>query len=543
MDAAKSEKLISMVQELSKARTLDEIMRIVRTGTRQLTGADGATLVLKDGEYCFYADEDAIGPLWKGQRFPLKSCISGWAMLNKQPAVIPDIYVDHRIPHEAYRPTFVKSLAMVPVRTADPVAAIGNYWAHNHTPSSEELRLIQALADTTAVAIENVQLYASLEKRIEELRLADQTKDELLMIVSHELRTPLNAIQGWSQLLISGRLKEQEVQRAVGIIERNARAQGRIIDDLLDTSRIVLGRLHLMKQNLDLTPLIVAAAESARMQAEEKKIKVSLSYTGDASINGDPERLQQIINNLLANAIKFTPEGGQIDISLERLGPQLRLTVKDNGEGIQPELLSSLFNRFRQVDSSTTRRYGGLGLGLAIVKHLVEAHQGHVSVHSPGIGHGSSFVVTLPALSRRSENANDRVRSPEPATKSLDRLKVLVVDDEADARSLAELVLVSEGATVMTAADAETALNALPTFGPDVLLCDLSMPKEDGFTLMKKIRSGSFQNYTDLPSIALTAFADNNHRAEAFAAGFQAFIGKPFQVDNLVQVIKSLRAG
>lgn len=399
MSPVACEKLIGVIQELSKVRKLEDIISIIRIAARELISSDGVTFVLRDDNSCFYAEENAIGPLWKGQRFPLESCISGWSMIHRTPVVVPDIYTDPRIPHEAYRPTFVKSLAMVPIREQAPVGAIGSYWARHHVATDEELNIMQALANTTSVAIENVNLYCSMEKQLQELNVANKAKDELLMVVSHELRTPLNAIQGWAQMLLSHELSEQESEQALEIIDRNSKAQGRIIDDLLDTSRIILGRLDLDKKKTNFLEIVKTAVESARLQAQKKNIHLNCTYDmNEAYVYGDHYRLMQVINNLLSNAIKFTPKDGHIEIKVQRSGPNLELIVKDDGDGMDSNFLKTVFSRFRQMDTSTTRKHGGLGLGLAIVKHLVEAHNGHIEAHSEGKGHGCEFHVSLPYL-------------------------------------------------------------------------------------------------------------------------------------------------
>ena len=258
-------RLIETVRELSLARTQDAVMAIVRRCARELTDADGATFVLRDGDLCFYAEEDAISPLWKGQRFPMDMCISGWVMLNREHVVIEDIYADPRIPADAYRPTFVKSLAMVPIRPEAPVGAIGAYWATHHHPSDDRIAALQALADSVSVTMENLQLCAMLEARVRELERSNQVKDQFLSMLSHELRTPLNAIVGWADLLAAGELPAEEFSVGIATIQRNVRLQARITDDLLDTTQIVSGNLKLAFQSLDLTKVLRSAIHSVKV--------------------------------------------------------------------------------------------------------------------------------------------------------------------------------------------------------------------------------------------------------------------------------------
>tara|TARA_B110001454_G_scaffold181094_1_gene174976 strand:+ start:27804 stop:29027 length:1224 start_codon:yes stop_codon:yes gene_type:complete len=391
------ESLVKIVQDLSKVRSVPEIVNIVRKAARSATGADGATFVMKDNGYCFYVDEDAIGPLWKGKRFPLTACISGWAMLNKQAVAIPDIFQDDRIPVEAYRPTFVKSLAMMPVRKSDPIASIGIYWAQKHTATEEELSILQAIADTTSVAIENVQLLSSLEERVNDLELANRAKDEFLMLISHELRTPLNSIMGWSEMLSDRDADPSLVPVGMDAINRNTKTQGQVIDRLLDASQIVLGKFAVHKQEIDLVSLIRAALAEYLPMAQKKNISVVFnSKLNQALINADADRLRQAMGNLIDNAIKFSNDHNRIFLELAQQGPSLIFKVKDFGAGVDKNLQAKLFDRFSQTEAYITRSHGGLGLGLTIAKSIVNSHQGEIQVSSAGIGQGSEFSISLP---------------------------------------------------------------------------------------------------------------------------------------------------
>ena len=389
--------LVQVVQDLSSARTLENIMALVRKAARDIAQADGATFVLRDENLCYYADEDAISPLWKGQRFPMSACISGWSMIHHETVIIEDIYLDSRIPIDAYGPTFVKSLVMTPIRRNDPIGAIGVYWKEQHRPTQEQLDFLQALANTTSVAMENINLYSSLEKRIDELKKANRGKDELLMAVSHELRTPLNAILGWAEVLRDGPLEGPELNQGLDIIERNAQQQLKIVNDLVDSSLIILGRFHLQKEPVNLSRSIEHALHDLDKEIADKKVHVSFSNTlPEAFVLGDEKRLEQIFRNLIDNAIKFSDEEHHVFISLLRQGPNVEAHVVDEGIGIEPEMMSSLFEPFKQADSSTTRRYGGLGLGLSIARFLTEAHKGQIAIERSTVGKGTDFVVKLP---------------------------------------------------------------------------------------------------------------------------------------------------
>jgi two-component system CheB/CheR fusion protein len=389
--------LVQVVQDLSSARTLEQIMTLVRKAARDIAKADGATFVLRDDGFCYYADEDAISPLWKGQRFPMSACISGWSMTHHQAVIIEDIYQDSRIPIDAYAPTFVKSLVMTPIRKSDPIGAIGVYWKEKHRPTQEQLDLLQALGNTASVAMENINLYTSLEKRIDELKNASRGKDEILMTVSHELRTPLNAILGWAEILREGPVDGEELHEGLTTIERNALQQLKIVNDLVDSSLIVLGRFRLQTEPINLSRSIQQVLSELNTKIEEKKVRVKfLNASPDAIVLADEKRLKQIFHNLIDNAIKFSNQERSLTISIHRHGPNVETHVVDEGIGIDPELLPGLFEPFKQGDASITRRYGGLGLGLSIARFLTEAHKGQIAVERSTVGKGTDFVVKLP---------------------------------------------------------------------------------------------------------------------------------------------------
>jgi signal transduction histidine kinase len=396
-------RLLEAVSRLSFCRELPAVMETVRDVARALSGADGVTFVLRDGDECYYADESAIAPLWKGRRFPLESCISGWVMLHGRAAVIEDIYADPRIPADAYRPTFVQSLAMVPVRREAPVAAIGAYWARRHDPAEHEVAALQTLADAAALALENVSLYEALQRTLESERTAreqaeeaSRTKDEFLAVVSHELRTPLTAILGWAKMLAGGRLDEGTTRRAVEVIARNTESQLRLISALIDVSQAMSGKIVLQVGDVDLAHVVRTVLDAMAAAIEAKGIVLNVSVPAEARLRGDAERLQQVVWNLVSNALKFTAAGGRIDVRLECVDAATALTVADSGIGIAPHVLPHVFERFRQADASVTRPYPGLGLGLAIVRHLVELHGGRVVAESAGEGRGATFRVDVP---------------------------------------------------------------------------------------------------------------------------------------------------
>ena len=386
----------------------------------------------------------------------------------------------------------------------------------------------------------------------EDAQQANHLKDEFLATVSHELRTPLNAVLGWARILGSKQLQPDRARHAIAIIERNAAALAHLIEDLLDVSRIVAGTLHLAPQPVDLVAVVRAAVEAVQPLAMAKAVRLALSpdVEAPAAVGGDAGRLQQVIWNLLANAIKFTPAGGRIDVFIERSNNQMEVRVVDTGQGINPAFLPHVFERFRQADGATTRRHTGLGVGLAIVRQLVELHGGTVRAASEGVGRGATFTVRLPiadgeprvdhaaALGERRTAAS--TASPMPRVPRLDDLRILVVDDDADGRALTSLVLTQAGASVTSAASARAALQMLETERPDVLVSDIGLPDDDGYGLIRQIRQDETEHGGFLPAIALTGYARAEDRARILAAGFQAHVPKPVDPGELTAAIATV---
>ena len=393
------------------------------------------------------------------------------------------------------------------------------------------------------------RLETTLEERTalyQEAEEANRMKDEFLATLSHELRTPMNAIVGWTSLMASGGLDPETTARAVASIDRNAKAQVRLIEDILDVSRIVSGKLRLKIQPVDLPSVVEAAVDSVRHAAEAKGVALHVGLDpGQGSIHGDGDRLQQVVWNLLSNAIKFTPRGGRVDVQLARANAHVELQVRDSGQGIKPEFLPHVFERFRQADSSSTRAHGGLGLGLAIVRHLVELHGGTVEARSEGESRGATFIVHLPVRPvPAAEDTGAGVPLPRvAATARVDDLtgvRVLVVEDDAESRSLLESMLARLGAEVEVAASAAEALAAVERRTPDVLLSDIEMPGEDGYSLIRRIRALPSPDGSRLPAAALTAYARTEDRIAALSAGFQFHLAKPVAASELAAVVASL---
>ena len=422
------------------------------------------------------------------------------------------------------------------------------YLTHPIEPQ-ELIATVRALLRIRRAEQERSELFAREQAARQEADRANRLKDEFLATISHELRTPLNAILGWVQLLRAGRLDADGRARALETIERNARAQSELIEDLLDMSRIISGKMNLAVKNVDLGSVIGEAVEAVRLAADAKAIQ--LSAEADLTlgkVKGDPTRLQQVVWNLLANAIKFTPRGGRVMVKATRTNGHAEILVSDNGRGIPPEFLPHVFERFRQAESSTRRAQGGIGLGLAIVRQLVESHGGTVRAESEGIDCGATFIVSLPrdaVISSTVLAESDeppRATPPRPvslARPALNGIKVLVVDDDRDARELTATVLRHASADVWEADSAEAALRALERVQPDVILCDIAMPDRDGFDLIAAIQALP-PPQRDIPMAALTAYAKSEDRNRVLDAGFRAHLAKPLDPADIAAVVAEL---
>ena len=411
-----------------------------------------------------------------------------------------------------------------------------------------EAALKKAMGEAERANRERLQLLESEREARSRAERASRMKDEFLATLSHELRTPLNAVLGWAHILRTGKLQLDELMQGLDTIERNARVQAQIIEDLLDMSRIISGKVRLDVEHIDLPAVLNESIETVRAAAQAKGIHLQAVVDPRAGpISGDADRLQQVFWNLLNNAIKFTPKDGQVRVLLERVKSHIEVSVIDTGEGIAPEFLPYVFDRFQQGDASTTRRHGGLGLGLAIVKQLVELHGGNVHVKSDGIGKGTTFIVHLPLLAVYSEPDTES-RHPQTASRenrplpdvSLTDVHILVVDDEVDARELVKRLLEMAGATVWLAGSASEAIERILVARPDVLVCDIGMPGEDGFSLIRQLRVLEESQESALPAVALTAYARSEDRTKAIRSGFQNHLSKPVEPAELLAIVSSL---
>jgi signal transduction histidine kinase len=394
-------RLVGAVQELSLARSLDQVTGVVRRAARELTGADGATFVLRERDLCHYADEDAIAPLWKGSRFPMSACISGWVMLHREPAVIEDIYEDPRVPWDAYRPTFVRSLAMVPIRRSAPIGAIGNYWADRRLPTSEQVQLLQALADSASCALESVQLYGELERRVaertEQLEAANRELEAFAYSVSHDLRAPLRHVTGFSEVLArhagpslddTGKGYLERIQVAVSRMDR-------LIEDLLAFSRA--GRSEMSPESVDLASLVRQVVADLSEGLETRRLSFTIGEL--PRVMGDRALLRAALVNLLGNALKYTRtrEVAEIEVAARTTPEEVVLSVRDNGVGFESAQAGKLFTAFRRLHTSA--QFEGTGIGLATVRRIVERHGGRAWAEGEP-DRGATFFLALPVTGR-----------------------------------------------------------------------------------------------------------------------------------------------
>jgi signal transduction histidine kinase/ActR/RegA family two-component response regulator len=422
------------------------------------------------------------------------------------------------------------------------------------TPPTTSIQEIRVVADAlVTAAVQREELLRREQDARETAEAAGRAKDQFLAVLSHELRTPLNAVYGWARMLRSGQVRDEAAPRALDVIIRNANAQLQLIDDLLDVSRVITGKMRLDVQPVDLEAVIEAALDAVRPAADAKGVRLQKLLDPRAGpATGDPSRLQQVVWNLLANAVKFTPKGGRVQVHLQRINSHVELVVSDTGEGIAPAILPYVFDRFRQADSSSTRAHTGLGLGLALVKHLVELHGGSVVAHSAGEGQGATFRVTLPVTIAHPPvgvPAPVHPASPlldgRPAGTRLDGLRVLLVDDDRDALDLATAIVADAGGDVRTCRSAREALDVLTEWRPHVLVSDIEMPGEDGYALIRKVRALEPDRGGKTPAVALTAYGRIQDRTLSLTAGYSMHVPKPVDPGELTTVIASLaeRAG
>ena len=552
--AARTSRLHALSAALSEAVTMEAVARAVITHGRIVVGATaGEVLLLVDaGTQLETLHAEADGRHDAGRaRVPVEDGLCATAAVKTgQPVFIRSL--------EDWQQRFWRSAsvaadggyqssATLPLLVEGAPAGVLTFHFTVPVNFDEEYRaLLVSVAQHCAQALDRARLYESTQRARADAERANRIKDEFVSIVSHELRTPLNAILGWTTMLQRGALAPEKSTRALQSVHDNASRQARLIDELLDFSRVTSGRTSLQMEQVDVRELVRGVVESMIPTAVARAVELQLSSVPPVAVRGDIRRLEQVCFNLIDNALKFTPEGGRVAIGVRIVDGQVEIEIKDSGAGMDPEFLPYVFDRFRQADSTTSRTHGGLGLGLSIAKQLVEAHGGRIAAGSDGKGTGSTFTVQLPIAARLPEEVGGPPAAP-PAgpppgedEPRLDGLRVLVVDDEADARDIMAATLEASGARVRLATCAREAFDILEQATVDVLLSDIAMPEEDGFALIRRVRSSGVRGVASIPAGAVTAFTSPEDRAHALAAGFHAHLAKPFEPADLVRTVQRL---
>ena len=571
---------LSIINELGRVVSaeldLHNIVQAVTDAATELTGARFGSFFYnvldeRGASYMLYTLSGVPREAFAHFPMPRATDLFGPTFRGEGTIRIDDVHLDPRYgknsPYygmpEGHLP--VVSYLAIPVVARSGEVVGGLFFGHPEprafTPRHE--MILSGLSAQAAVAMDNARLYETARREREqaetaaqenerlyrETQEANRLKDEFLAMLSHELRTPLTAILGWAHMLRTGQFDEKSVAGAYETIERNARAQAQLIDDLLDVSRVITGKLRLDVRAIDPNAFVESAVEAVRPGAESKGVRVQkIIDTGLSYVSGDPVRLQQVVWNLLSNAVKFTPRGGLVQVRLSRVNSHVEIAVSDTGQGISAEFLPHVFDRFRQADQRITRQHGGLGLGLSIVRHLVELHGGTVKAESEGEGRGSVFTVLLPvapvysgkdAAARVHPAARDTLPAYECPDR-LDDLKILVVDDERDTLEMLKIGLSHCGALVSTASSASEALEAMSSSLPDVIISDIGMPELDGYEFIKRVRALPADGGGRVPAVALTAYARTEDRLQALRSGYQMHVPKPVELAELVAVIASL---
>ncbi|HKQ78043.1 MAG TPA: PAS domain S-box protein [Blastocatellia bacterium] len=549
----KAEKIrrLQLVTDASfSSMSLDDLLREMLRNIRTMLEADSATILLlsDDGQSLVVRAMIGSGDEEIGQDIPVGRGVAGSIAESRAPLVVEDLSAIEVVNPSLRRN--VRSLIGAPLIVEGRLMGV----IHAETIQTrrfteDDVRLLQLAADRIALALEQARLYEGERQARRQAEEANRSKDEFLAVVSHELRSPLNAMLGYAVLLRHGGLDAKKAKEAAEVIERSGKAQAQLIDDLLDTARIISGKLRLDIGPTDLVAVIEDAVQTIHSAANAKGLSLLTDLSPEVGqITGDPIRLQQIVWNLLTNAVKFTPQGGQVQVRLERIDPHICITVSDTGRGIPAEFLPYVFDRFRQADTSSARRYGGLGLGLALVKYLVELHGGTIEAISEGEGRGTTFKILLPvrAIATPVGEAGGGAVTVQGLTQEamLAGVRALVVDDEDDARDLVRMVLSQYGAEVVAASSAAEAYEMItttpPQEQPDVMVTDIGMPDEDGYVLMRRLRAWEREGGLHIPAVALTAYGRVEDRVRALNAGFQMHVTKPVEPAELAAVIASL---
>jgi two-component system CheB/CheR fusion protein len=532
--------LVQAIQDLSRARSVDQIAAIVRVTARQLTGADGATFVLRDGEQCYYMDEDAIGPLWKGKRFPSSACVSGWAMKHRQVAAIEDIYTDDRIPHDAYRPTFVRSLVMVPIRSADPIGAIGNYWASPHRATADEIEALQALADSTAIAMENAYLHASMQRQVEErtreLQLAREeaerasaTKSRFLAAASHNLRQPIQALSTLAAILrrVDDVRQSREQLNAMSLAIGNMQS---MLDTLLDLHRLDAGAVEPTPQDTSLAEMFERLRSEFSCVAGAKSLSLHVAASAPL-VRTDPQLLQEILRNFISNAIKYTKIGG-VTLECQSDTNGVTITVRDTGPGIPESHLKRIFEAFYRVPGSRSEQ--GLGLGLSIADQLARILGHPIAVESE-VGAGTRFSIRLPYANATSTSPDAQATAA--MGKQSRAARILYVEDDASVRHALTTLLGIEGYEVAAVTNGTEALRLLERADePHLVISDFHLgPGETGEQVVRRVRERFGR---EIPALLLTGTLQQG--TWPVGARGHRVLQKPIDANLLLNEIASL---
>jgi len=555
--AARTNRLHALTAALSEAVTLHAVAQaVVRQGKIAVGATSGDVTLLVDGGTAFETlHSDVGGDIESGAaRFEAESGLCATHVVQTKRPVFIGSFAEWqerywRSASIAADGGYVSSATLPLLADGDTIGVLAFHFTAPVKFDDGYQALLVSVAQHCAQALDRARLYESAQQARTEAETANRLKDEFVSIVSHDLRTPLNAMLGWTALLQKGAMAPGLATRALRSIHDNATRQAKLIDDLLDFSRLIDGRLALEREDVDLRQLLRNVIESMVPTAAAKRIEVQFSAVPDAIVFGDIRRLEQVFFNLLGNAVKFTEDGGRIDVEVLTTDESVEVRVCDSGVGIEPAFLPHVFDRFRQADSKTTRVYGGVGLGLSIARQLVEAHQGGVSAHSDGKDRGATFVVRLPCVVRRTEATVLASGALAPAeartvqTLRLDGIRVLVVDDEADTRDVMAQALEDCGAQVTVAGNAREALEILERLEVDVLLADVAMPDEDGYALIRKVRQSPTRRIAALPAAAVTGHARDDERQQALSAGFHLHLAKPFELGDLARTVEALMRG
>ena len=552
--AARTSRLHALSAALSEAVTMDAVARAVITHGRVVVGAmAGEVLLLVDEGNAFETVHAEAGGVADPEHRRV-AVEDGWcataAVKSGTPVFIRSLEDWQqrfwRSASVAADGGFESSATMPMLVEGAPIGVLTFHFTVPVNFDDEYQALLMSVAQHCAQALDRARLYESTQSARADAERANRIKDEFVSIVSHELRTPLNAILGWTTMLQRGTLPPEKSARALQSVHDNASRQARLIEELLDFSRVTSGRASLEMGRVDIRELMRGVVESMIPTAVSRAVELKLSSVPPVDVRGDIRRLEQVFFNLIDNALKFTPDEGTVTIDVRIADGQVEIQVQDTGSGMDPEFLPYVFDRFRQADTATSRNHGGLGLGLSIARQLVEAHGGQISAKSDGKGHGSTFIVQLPIAVRMAEEGSDRKPAPESIAASeineprLDGLRVLVVDDELDAREIMAAALEASGARVELAANAHDAFEILEHMTFDALVSDIAMPDEDGFALILKVRSSVARRIASIPAAAVTAFTGADDRARALAAGFHLHLAKPFEPEDLVRTVDRL---